>query len=99
MDYVDFIHENLELVDIELMRSISVAIKKYMTKNNITDEAIRFATPVKLNDNGQIVDIAGNVIECDEESEDEESEEEEQSKKHSITINKKDGKTKITINI
>jgi len=101
MDYVEivnFIHEHLELVDIELMRNIGVAIKNYMTKNDITEEAVSNATPVSINKKGEIVDIAGNVIEFSDEDESENESEEEEGKKQ-LVITKKDGKTKVVINL
>jgi F0F1-type ATP synthase beta subunit len=101
VEITDFINEHIEIIDKNLRRDIAVSIENYIVQNDLIDD-IKNAIPVKMNKKGEIVDIAGNVIDFRDENESEEdseeSEEEEKSKKQ-LVITKKNGKTRVVINL
>ena len=101
-EITDFINTHIEVIDKKLRRDIAVSIENYIVQNDLIDD-IKNAIPVKLNKKGEIVDIAGNVIDFRDEDESEnesenESEEEDENKKQ-LVITKKNGKTKVVINL
>jgi len=101
VEIIDYINTHLEIVDKNLRRDIAVSIENYIVQNDLIDD-IKNAIPVKLNKKGEIVDIAGNVIEFSDEDESEnesENESEEEEGKKQLVITKKDGKTKVVINL
>jgi len=83
-EVVDFIQNSLEYVELNVLRDLAVIIS-----NNIVNR-----------NNENPIDIAGNIIDINDEDEDEdESESEEEENKKRLVITKKDGKTKVVINI
>lgn len=99
VEITDFINEHIEIIDKNLRRDIAVSIENYIVQNDLIDD-IKNAIPVKMNKKGEIVDIAGNVIEFSDEDESEnESEEEEEKSKKQLVITKKNGKTRVVINL
>lgn len=88
--------EICSMTDAEITDFINTHLE-FIDKNLRRDIAVSIENYIVQND--LIVDIAGNVIDIkDDESKDDESEEEEASKK-SLVITKKNGKTRIVINI
>ena len=83
-EVVDFIQNSLEYVELNVLRDLAVIIS-----NNIVNR-----------NNENPIDIAGNIIDINDEDEDEdEDESEEEENKKRLVITKKDGKTKVVINL
>ena len=82
-EVVDFIHNSLEYVELNVLRDLAVIIS-----NNIVNRG-----------NENPIDIAGNIIDIQDEDESESESEEEDESKKKLVITKKNGKTKVVINI
>lgn len=82
-EVVDFIHNSLEYVELNVLRDLAVIIS-----NNIVNRG-----------NENPMDIAGNIIDIQDEDESESESEEEDESKKKLVITKKNGKTKVVINI
>jgi len=83
-EVVDFIQNSLEYVELNVLRDLAVIIS-----NNIVNR-----------NNENPIDIAGNIIDINDEDEDEdEDESEEEENKKRLVITKRNGKTKVVINL